>query len=95
MQKVLQKHIEVFPTKQRPISRCSLYKHHIQAGDALPLKQAPHCKSYEVKEFLREHAKKVLKMGMIEQIISPWGTPVLVVRKKSGGLRIAYGSRLP
>lgn len=54
-------------------------KHHIETGDVLPMTQAPYRESFEIEEFLREHVRKRLEMGIIEQIDSPGGGQALVV----------------
>ena len=42
----------------------------------------------ELKE-LKEQLKDLLDMGFIKPSISPWGAPVLFVRKKDGSLRMS------
>ncbi|XP_070004423.1 uncharacterized protein [Nicotiana sylvestris] len=48
-----------------------------------PYRMAP----IELKE-LKEQLKDLLEKGFIRSSVSPWGTPVLIVRKKYGSLRM-------
>ena len=46
----------------------------------------------ELKE-LKEQLKDLLYKGFIKPSISPWGAPVLFVKKKDGSLRMCIDSR--
>ena len=46
----------------------------------------------ELKE-LKDPLKDLLDKGFIRPNISPWGTPVLFVRKKDGSLRMCIDYR--
>ena len=46
----------------------------------------------ELKE-LKEQLKEVLDKGFIRPSVSPWGAPVLFLRKKHGSLRICIDYR--
>ena len=43
---------------------------------------------------LKEQLKDLLDKGFIRPSISPWGAPILFVRKKDGSLRICIDYRL-
>ena len=53
-----------------------------------PYRMAP----AELKE-LKEQLKDLLEKGFIRPSISPWGAPVLFVRKKDGSLRMCIDYR--
>ncbi|XP_070049750.1 uncharacterized protein [Nicotiana tomentosiformis] len=53
-----------------------------------PYKMAP----TELKE-LKEQLRDLLEKGFIRPSVSPWGTPILFVRKKDGSLRICIDYR--
>ncbi|XP_070057851.1 uncharacterized protein [Nicotiana tomentosiformis] len=53
-----------------------------------PYRMAP----AELKE-LKEQLKDLLEKGFIRQSVSPWGAPVLIVRKKDGSLRMCIDYR--
>ena len=65
--------------------------------DLLPNTQSIYIPPYrmspaELKE-LKERLKDLLDKGFIRSSISPWGAPVLFVRKKDGSLRICIDYR--
>ena len=53
----------------------------------LPYRMAP----TELKE-LNEQLKELLEQGFIRPSTSPWGAPVLFVKKKDGSLRLCIDS---
>ena len=56
--------------------------------DTLPISILPYRMTpIELKEF-EETLKNLLDKGFIRSSISPWGAPVLFVRKKNGSLRM-------
>ena len=54
----------------------------------LPYRMAP----VELKE-LNDQLKELLDKGFIRPCISPWGAPVLFVKKKDGSLRLCIDYR--
>ncbi|KAD3066980.1 hypothetical protein E3N88_34860 [Mikania micrantha] len=55
---------------------------------AEPISKAPYRMApLELKE-LKEQLHKLLELGFIRPSVSPWGTPVLFVKKKDGSLKI-------
>jgi hypothetical protein len=56
--------------------------------DTDPISKAPYrMASSELKE-LKEQLQKLLDKGFIHPSISPWGAPVLFVKKKDGSMRM-------
>ena len=61
--------------------------------DIQPISIPPYCMApAELKE-LKEQLKDLLEKGFIRPSISPWGAPVLFVRKKDGSLRMCIDYR--
>ena len=68
-------------------------KHTIKLTDPVPFKQRyrripPH-QFQEVKN----HLEEMLKVGAIRKSVSPWASPVVLVRKKDGSLRFCIDLR--
>ena len=65
----------------------SQVKHKIKVTDPLPFKQRyrriPPNQFQEVKK----HLEDMLKVRAIHKSVSPWASPVVLVRKKDGSLR--------
>nr|GEW76682.1 putative reverse transcriptase domain-containing protein [Tanacetum cinerariifolium] len=58
-----------------------------------PISKAPyHMAPIELKE-LKEQLQKLLDLGFIRPSVSPWGAPVLFVKKKYGSMRLCIDYR--
>ena len=69
-------------------------KHKIQLeGCSKPHKSRPRAKSAHDKKFIEEEVARLLKAGKIRPSKSPWGAPVVLVRKKDGTLRFCIDFR--
>ena len=58
-----------------------------------PFKSHPRMKSAREKDYIHQEVIKLLKEGKIEPSRSPWGAPVVLVRKKDGTLRFCIDFR--
>jgi hypothetical protein len=75
--------------------------HVIDVGDAKPVSRPPYKMSPIELEELQKQLKDLLKLGLIRPSASPWGAPVLFVRKKPdpgstkpGALRMCIDYRM-
>ena len=64
-----------------------LLTHKIDTGDAKPIKQNYFRRSMKEHEYIDAELEKMIANGVIRPSKSPWGAPVVLVRKKSGELR--------
>jgi hypothetical protein len=62
--------------------------HKIDTGDAKPIKQNYYHRSMKEREYI-DAELEMIASGVIRPSKSPWGVPVVLVRKKSGKLRSA------
>lgn len=58
----------------------------IKMGNAAPIKQTYYKAAYVENKFIKEEIDRLLEQGLIEEISSPWASPVVVVPKKNGKL---------
>lgn len=90
---ILEQTVTKFPSFEKLGLGCTdLLEHHIDTGDAVPIK----CKLYPLSPPRQEEAyreiDRLLNMGVIEESNSPWCSPAVLV-KKPGKVRLCIDSR--
>jgi len=70
-----------------------LIAHKIDTGDAKPIKQNYYRRSIKERAYVDAELEKMLASGVIRPSKSPWGAPVVLVRKKTGELRFCIDFR--
>ncbi|PIK34057.1 hypothetical protein BSL78_29118 [Apostichopus japonicus] len=90
---MLSMHKGVFSTSDDDVGFCDKIKHTIPLSDDTPIK-VPHRRipPHEWQE-VREHLQKLLKQKVIQESSSPFASPVVLVRKKDGKLRLCVDYR--
>lgn len=68
-------------------------EHVIDTGDAKPISRPPFKMSPLELDELRRQLDELLKLGLIKPSVSPWGAPVLFVKKKDGSMRMCIDYR--
>ena len=68
-------------------------QHVIDTGDAAPVTRAPYKMSPAELDELKKQLDELLKKGHIKPSTSPWGSPVLFVKKKNGSMRMCVDYR--
>ena len=58
-----------------------------------PISKAPYRMAPAELVELKKQLQELLDKGLIQPSVSPWGAPVLVVRKKDGSLRFCIDYR--
>ena len=71
------------------LGRTSLVQHVIETGDAAPIKQRPYRTSPESKQEIDRQVNDILERGIIQESVSPWSSPVVLVKKKIVNLDFA------
>ena len=64
-----------------------LIEHDIDTGDARPIKQRPYRLSFSERKQVNQLVKNFQDSGWIRESTSPWACPIVLVKKKDGGLR--------
>ena len=83
----------MFSTGDGDICRTSLTQHHIQTGAAPPIRQRPRRVPITQQEVVDREIAKMLSHGVIEPSESPWRSPIVLVRKKDGSVRVCVDCR--
>lgn len=95
LEQLLVDYADVFSTGKRDIGRCKMgVQHHIRLKpDAVPVKQRSRRIPLAYKEEVKENLKAMMEDGVIERSSSEWASPLVIVRKRSGELRICVDYR--
>lgn len=83
----------VFSSSPTDLGRTSLHQHRIETGEASPIKLPPRRIPYARREEAENLVREMLEQGIIKPSESPWCSPVVLVRKKTGKLRFCVDYR--
>lgn len=85
--------IGMFPNfEKNGLGRTSLITHHIEVGEAKPIKQRFYSVSPAVEKLIFKEIDRMLELGVIEPSNSPWSSPMRLV-VKPGKVRLCLDAR--
>ena len=85
--KLLMAYEDIFAKDDMDLGNFTHVSHHIDTGDARPIRQPPRQMPLGFQAEEEGHLKKMLEAGIITPSESEWASPVVLVRKKDGGVR--------
>ena len=93
LQQVISEYLDTFSKDEDDIGFCDLVEHHIITDDDRPVK-VPH-RRVPPQQWpeVRDCIQKSLDRGIIRESSSPYASPIVLVRKKYGKLRICVDYR--
>ena len=74
---------DAFSKNNRDIGKTQLIEMEIDTGGSVPLAQSPYTLPLKHYDWVRKEIETLEKAGIIEQSLSPWASPVIVVPKKT------------
>ncbi len=74
---------DIFSANHLDVGHTRLIEVDIDTGDSPPIAQAPYHVALCHVDWLREELTKLEEAGVIEQCISPWASPIVIVPKKT------------
>ena len=87
---LLQKYQDVFKSKP---GKTKAIKHFIHTADSRPVKQRPYRLPHAYWEEVKQELREMLAEGVIEPSQSDWASPIVLVRKKDGSIRLCVDYR--
>ena len=89
----LKEHHAAFALEEGERGETDLVELHIDTGEAEPRRCPPRRMPFTVREEVAKQLDKMQAAGVIEPSISPWSSPVVMVRKKDGTHRFCVDYR--
>ena len=93
LEAILCEYSDVFSQEENDLGRTDIIMHHIDTGDARPVRQPLRRYPPAHQEAISQHVNNMLKQGTIEPASSPWASNVVLVKKKDGSLRCCIDYR--
>ena len=78
---LLMKYLDVFGTKLSDIKGTDVYEHPIKMADDTPVYQKPYRMPFAHREELQKQVKELEESGIIEESVSPYNAPVILVQR--------------
>ena len=91
--KILEKHASVFRREGVPLGATPTLQHRICTMDEIPVAQTYSRIPPHLYREVETHLKELLDKGVIRESSSSYASPIVVLRKKSGELRICIDCR--
>ena len=91
--RILNKQRDVFALPGEPLGCTSVMRHKINTGSSTPACQRTRRFPPPQRIEVRKHVEKMLKEGIIEESVSPWSSPVVLVGKPDGTTRFCVDYR--
>lgn len=87
---VIKKYLHVWAENLSPMEGV---RHHIDTGDAIPVKQRQYKLGVAEREAVKKWVGEMRQAGLIQASKSPWCSPLLCVRKPDGTFRVCMDAR--
>ncbi len=84
----------VFSTHEWDVGLATGVEHHIRMSDPRPFRERSRRLAPADIEDVRKHLQEMLKAGIIKESRSPYASPIVIVRKKNGSIRMCIDYRL-
>ena len=93
LKELLMKHKDIFSISETDIGQCDKIKHRIDLINEKPFKQRHRRIPPNMIDEVRQHLEQLLSCGIIRPSKSPWASNIVLVRKKSGKLKLCVDYR--
>ncbi|CAC5389537.1 unnamed protein product [Mytilus coruscus] len=84
---------DIFAKDLSELGHTNLHYHTIYTGDAKPISAAPYRQSPQMRRELDKQLDEMQRYNIIEESTSPWHSPVVLVKKRNGSIRVCVDFR--
>ena len=93
LEKILREYFSVFSRNKMDLGVSNIINHRINTGNTKPIACLPRRIPQAFEEKIDELVDDLLTKGIIEESDSPWNSPIVVVKKKNGDIRMCIDFR--
>ncbi|XP_041958650.1 uncharacterized protein cuzd1.1 [Alosa sapidissima] len=90
---LLEKHQDVFSQHNSDFGYTTTVTHHIQTGDARPIKQRHRRVPPHIFQEFKKHVQDLVAQGVLKESCSPWASPAVIVIKRDKSVRFCCDYR--
>ena len=90
---LLKEYSDIFAKSDWDLGRTNLVHHHIDTGNFRPIYSHPYRVPHAQKPIIKQHIDEMLENNIIRPSTSPWSSPIVMVKKKSGEDRFCIDFR--
>ena len=93
VERLLNQYSDLFSNGALDLGKTDIVEHKIETGDSLPIKQLPRRLPISLRSVVDNQIKDMLEAGVITESDSPWSSPIVLAKKKSGDWRFCVDFR--
>ena len=93
LKNILTENMNVFSKNKMDLGKSNIISHKICTGDINPIASLPRRIPQAYEDKVDALVEDLLKSGIIEESESPWNSPVVIVKKKNGDIRMCIDYR--
>ena len=93
LRELLRGNEEGFAKTSMELGCCKVTQHTINVNGAKPIHQRARPNAWKERELIQEQVEKMKRQGVVEDSDSPWSSPVVLVKKKTGEWRFCVDYR--
>lgn len=90
---LLQEYEHLFGDPDRDLGHTNAIEHEIDTQGSKPVRQYPYRNSAAERRLIEVQVGEMLEKGVVRESISPWSSPVVLVRKRDGSWRFCVDYR--
>ena len=90
---LLHKHDDVFVDDIRQLQQTNILQASLNTGNSAPIRQRPYKTPLALQADVDKQIDEMLEAGIISPSFSPWASPLVIVPKKDGSIRICCDYR--
>ena len=91
--KLLKRNRDLFVNDAKNLGRTDTVEMHINTGTHEPISKRPFYTPLQQRKMIDSAVDEMMQAGVIERFSSPWGFPIVLVKKKDGSKRFCVDFR--